>query len=218
MRAPPQSPADADWSRALEAGAAELGTPLTEAARRQLEAFVPLLLRWNRVYNLTAIEEPSEIVTRHLLDSLAVLPWLEGSRALDVGSGAGFPGIPLAIARPQMHITLLDSREKRVRFLRQAVSELGLPRVEVVLARVEQYRGVDAFDSVLARAFSSLADLVVGVGPLCAPGGVVLAMKGVYPAEELADPALAAYAAEVTRLQVPGLAAERHMVRLRAPT
>lgn len=201
---------------ALVAGATRLGVELSARARTQMADFVALLLRWNRVYNLTAIDDPADIVTRHLLDSLAVFPWLQGGRALDVGSGAGFPGIPLAIARPDMPFTLLDSREKRVRFLRQAVAELGLKHVEVVLARVEQYRDVPPFDVVLARAFSALADLLQGIGPLCAPGGVVLALKGVYPAEELADPALASYAAEVARLQVPGLGAERHVVCLRS--
>lgn len=215
MNVPPGTTPRQVWEPALEDGVAALGLHLAPGALAQLKAFVPLLLRWNRVYNLTAIEDPREMVTRHLLDSLAVLPFLQGTRALDVGSGGGFPGIPLAVAQPERHFTLLDSREKKVRFLRQAVSELGLANVDVVAARVEQYRDVAPFDTLLARAFGSLGELVQAAAPLCRPGGVVVALKGTYPAEELSDSALAGYAIDVQRLRVPGLSAERHVVCLR---
>lgn len=196
----------------LAAGLAALGTPLPAGAVPRLAALVGLLVKWNRVYNLTAVDQPADIVAKHLLDSLSVEPYLRGPRVLDIGSGAGFPGLPLAMARPDLEFTLLDSREKRVRFLRQTVAELELPNVVAVAARIEHYRQARHYQTLITRAFGSLADLVVAGEPLRAPEGWFLAMKGVYPAEELADPALAAFRVEVKRLAVPGLDAQRHLV------
>lgn len=179
-----------------------------------LAAFVALLVRWNRVYNLTSVRRPEDMVFRHILDSVAVLPWLHGPRVLDVGSGAGLPGIPLAILQPACTFWLLDSNGKRTRFMQQAVVELGLTNVQVVQARIEAYQPAAPFDSILSRAFATLADMLHAAGPLCAPGGRLLALKGVHPDDELAA-VPADYAVRgVHRLIVPGLAAERHVVHL----
>ncbi|MHB1950361.1 MAG: 16S rRNA (guanine(527)-N(7))-methyltransferase RsmG [Acidiferrobacteraceae bacterium] len=214
---PPMVAAD-DVSSAgpiLDQGLAALGLDLGDAARDALLRFVALLRKWNRVHNLTSIEHPGEIVTRHLLDSLSVLPFVQGRRVIDIGSGAGFPGLPLALARPESHFTLLDSREKRTRFLRQAVAEMELRNVEIVSDRAEHYAPAARFDTVVTRAFGSIADFTRCAGHLRAPGGVLLAMKGTYPAEELAD-GHEPYSAQVVALRVPMLDAERHVVVLKS--
>jgi 16S rRNA (guanine527-N7)-methyltransferase len=195
----------------LARGLATLGIELPAAVPAQMLAFLDLLEKWNRRYNLTAVRDPEQMVPRHLLDSLVVLPWLRGARALDIGTGAGLPGIPLALARPDMHFALLDSNAKKLAFVRQAVHELGISNVEVVQARVEAFRPSTLFDTVMARAFSSLAELLSVATPLCAPGGCVLAMKGVFPQEEL-DEVGAGYRLDVKPLVVPGLDASRHLV------
>lgn len=184
------------------------------AAIAPLAGYVALLARWNRVYNLTSVRQPEDMVFRHILDSVAVLPWLCGPRVLDVGSGAGLPGIPLAIVRPDCQFYLLDSNGKRTRFMQQAVTELGLTNVQVVQARVEAYRPAELFDSILSRAFATLADMLHGAGHLCAPGGRLLALKGVYPDDELAAVPADYAVIGVQRLAVPGLTAERHVVHL----
>ena len=164
-----------------------------------------LLAKWNAAYNLTAVRDPQEMVTRHLLDSLALLPYVQGPRVLDIGTGPGLPGIPLAVARPDCSFTLLDANAKKTRFVTQAVGELGLKNVDVVQARVENYRPVEKFDTLVARAFSSIADMLNNAQHLCAPGGRFLAMKGVYPEEELAAIPAAYAVSEVVALKVPGL-------------
>jgi 16S rRNA (guanine527-N7)-methyltransferase len=153
-------------------------------------------------------------VVRHILDSLAVLPWLQGPRVLDVGSGAGLPGIPLALAQPDGQFHLLDSNGKRSRFLRQAVAELPLDNVTVVHSRLADYRPAGHFDSILARAFGTLAELAAGAIHLCAPGGRLLAMKGTYPDAELIHLPATCRLVSVYPLRVPHLAAERHLVHL----
>ena len=200
--------------RLLAAGLREL--PLEVDAERQgrLLAFLGLLEKWNGVYNLTAVRDPAEMVTLHLLDSLAVLPHVRGERLLDVGAGPGLPGIPLAIVAPGRRYTLLDSNGKKVRFMRQAVLELGLQQVEVVQARVESYRPDAPFDTVISRAFASLREFVGLAGAHCAPGGRLLAMKGQYPEAELAELPPGWRAVAVHRLAIPGLAAQRHLVEL----
>ena len=167
-------------------GSEQLGIPLPVEAITRLVAYLTLLERWNRAYNLTAVRDPDAMVVRHLLDSLSILPWLEGPRVLDVGSGAGLPGIPLAIARPDCEFCLLDSNGKRTRFLTQVAAELRLPQENEVRARVEDYRPGTPFNSVVSRAFATLAELVADAGRLCAPTGRLLAMKGVFPDDELA--------------------------------
>ena len=185
--------------------------PLPVADRQRLLVFVRLLAKWNAAYNLTAVRDPEEMVTRHLLDSLVLLPYLHGSRVLDIGTGPGLPGIPLAVARPDCAFTLLDANAKKTRFVTQAVGELGLKNVDVLQARVENYRPEQKFDTLVARAFSSIADMLNSAQHLCAPGGRFLAMKGMYPEEELAAIPAEFAVTEVAALQVPGLDAARHL-------
>lgn len=185
--------------------------PLPLADRQRLLAFVRLLVKWNAAYNLTAVRDPQEMIARHLLDSLVLLPYVQGPRVLDIGTGPGLPGIPLAIARPDCAFTLLDANAKKTRFVTQAVGELGLKNVAVVQTRVENYRPVEKFDTLVARAFSSIADMLENAQHLCAPGGRFLAMKGVYPEAELAAVPPAFAVSEVAVLKVPGLDAERHL-------
>ncbi|MDX9874585.1 MAG: 16S rRNA (guanine(527)-N(7))-methyltransferase RsmG [Spongiibacteraceae bacterium] len=200
--------------RQLDAGLAALQLDLPASARERLLVYVGLLHKWNRAYNLTAVRVPAEMVSRHLLDSLAVLPHLRGSRFADVGTGAGLPGIPLAIARPDAQFDLFDSNGKKVRFLIQAIAGLGLTNVTARQVRIEQVRPAVGYDGVLSRAFASLQDMVGCTAQLLAPEGRFFAMKGLWPADELA--ALPdGYTVEAGhRLQVPGEIAERHLVIL----
>lgn len=197
--------------------ALNLDCPLDVQAR--LLDYVQLLHKWNRVYNLTAVRDPAQMVTRHLLDSLTVWPYIVGQRILDVGTGAGLPGIPLALLsvnkQPDRRFVLLDSNSKKTRFLQQAVAELGLDNVQVVHARTESFQPEQGFDIVISRAFASVADMLAGAGQHCVPGGLILAMKGTDPAAELdgLDPAFELE--QVYRLQVPGLEEDRHLVCLR---
>ncbi len=185
-----------------------------EDAASRLAAYVDLLAHWNRAYNLTAVRRPQDMVARHILDSLAVLPWLRGRRVLDVGSGAGLPGIPLAVLRPDLEFTLLDSNGKRTRFMTQAVLELKLANTQIVQARVETYQPTAPFDSIVSRAFASLAAYLTGAGRLCASGGDLLAMKGVRPEAELMELPEGYKVMGIHALQVPELGAERHLIRL----
>lgn len=195
-------------------GSQRLGIRLPEEAVARLVAYLALLERWNRAYNLTAVRDPRAMVVRHVLDSLSILSWVEGPRVLDVGSGAGLPGIPLAIARPEYEFCLLDSNGKRTRFLTQVAIELCLSNVGVVRGRIEEYRPETPFNSVVSRAFSTLADMVADAGRLCAPEGRLLAMKGVFPDDELARLPSGYAVVGVYPLHVPHLEAERHLVHL----
>lgn len=198
----------------LKAGIAALGLGLPEGAEAKLLAYLALLDKWNRVYNLTAVRDPARMVSHHLLDSLAVVPYFEGASVLDVGSGGGLPGIPLAIARPELQVTLIDSIAKKTAFLLQAKAELGLANLSVVTSRVEDFRPASGFDVVTSRAFSDLKEFVVLTRHLLAPGGHWLAMKGLYPNEELAVlPADVKVSADHA-LVVPGLEASRHLIVL----
>lgn len=205
---------DRSLELAISDGCAELGVPLPPDAVTRLGAYLALLERWNRAYNLTAVRDPEAMVIRHILDSLSILPWVEGPRVLDVGSGAGLPGIPLALARPDFTFCLLDSNGKRTRFMTQAINELSLANVQVVRSRVEDYRPEALFNSVVARAFATLAAMAADAGRLCAPGGRLLAMKGVFPEEELAHLPVGYQVVDVYPLRVPRLAAERHLAHL----
>jgi len=195
-------------------GCEQLGLRLPAAATRGLTAYLALLERWNRAYNLTAVRDPAAMVVRHLLDSLSILPWLEGPRVLDVGSGAGLPGIPLSIVRTDCKFCLLDSNGKRTRFLTQVCAELQLNNVCVVRSRVEDYQPAFLFNSVVSRAFATLADMVADAGRLCAAEGRLLAMKGVFPDDELARLPPGYRVAGIYPLQVPSLEADRHLVHL----
>jgi 16S rRNA (guanine527-N7)-methyltransferase len=198
--------------RILAEGLTELGLELDAVVQRKLLDYVALLAKWNRAYNLTAVREPGQMVVRHLLDSLVILPWLQGPRVLDVGTGPGLPGIPLALARPDLDFTLLDSNGKKIRFLIQAVAELGLKNVDVVQSRVEAYRPEALFETILARAFASIAELVEQTRHLLAANGRYLAMKGAYPVAEVAALPADFEVTGVHTLRVPGLEAERHLL------
>lgn len=194
-------------------GVVRMGIDAPEGAVACLATYVALLERWNRVYNLTAVRRAEDMVTRHILDSLSILPWLQGPQILDVGSGAGLPGIPLAIVRPELDFVLLDSNAKRTRFMIQAAAELRLTNVQVVRCRVEDYQPeIGGFDSVLSRAFASLAEFLTHAGRLCAPAGRLLAMKGVHPDDELGRLPAGFVVVGVYALKVPGLDAQRHIV------
>lgn len=202
----------------LAEGLKQLGLDLAPDVQAQLLKFAGLLHKWNKVHNLTAIREPLKMVTHHLLDSLAVLPYVSGGRLADVGSGGGLPGIPLAIEKPGLAITLLDSNHKKAVFLRQAVIDLGLKNVEVVGERVEQFRPEHLFDTVISRAFSDLAEFVKLTRHLLAADGRFLAMKGVYPHEEIAALPPDIKVEQVVSLEVPELGAKRHLVVMRVLT
>jgi 16S rRNA (guanine527-N7)-methyltransferase len=197
---------------ALEHAAAALHVELADEQAATLERYLDLLEKWNRVYNLTAIRERSRMVTHHLLDSLSVVPHLRGPNVLDVGSGAGLPGIPIAIAQPALRVTLLEANQKKSAFLTQAVGELRLANVTVVTERVESWRTAARFDTIVSRAFADLGEFVAAAGRLLAPRGVIAAMKGVHPYEEIERLPQGYRVLEVVRLAVPGLAAERHLV------
>ncbi|MCG2634862.1 MAG: 16S rRNA (guanine(527)-N(7))-methyltransferase RsmG [Gammaproteobacteria bacterium] len=202
--------------RILSGGLKELGLELEPTLQTRALELVALVAKWNRHYNLTAVREVNEMVSRHLLDSLALLRHLPSAkRLIDVGSGAGFPGIPLALARPESHITLLDSSRKRCRFLHQATAELKLTNTAVIETRVEQTTDIEPFEGVVCRAFAPLPRLLELAGHLCAPAGYIYALKGLVPEEELASLPGDFKLERVTVLQVPGLSASRHLIVLK---
>lgn len=208
-------PAESDGlSRILVQGAGAIGMALNRAQIERLLGFVDLLVRWNRAYNLTAIRDPAAMVSRHLLDSLAVASFLQGESILDLGTGAGLPGLPLALVEPSRFFWLLDSNGKKVRFVRQAVLELGLTNVEPVQSRIESYRPGRKFSTIVTRAVASIAELHAQTVPLLASPGLLLIMKGRYPRDELAHPALAGLSLAVRPLRVPFLDGERHLIEI----
>jgi len=198
--------------QALEEGLGELALAIDSQGREQLLAYLDLLGKWNRAYNLTAVREPLAMVSRHLLDSLSISPWVDRGPVLDVGSGAGLPGIPLAIAHPDRAFTLLDTNGKKTRFLEQCRLQLGLPNLRVLHARVEHLEQPGGFPLITARAFTALPNLVEWCGDLLAPDGRFLAMKGTRPDAELAALPAAWQAVEEISLQVPGCEGERHLL------
>jgi 16S rRNA (guanine527-N7)-methyltransferase len=199
----------------IESGALALGLALPPAALDRLAAYLALIARWNKVYNLTAVREPAQMVPRHLLDALAVLPHIEARDLVDIGSGAGIPGIPIAIARPNMRVTLLESNGKKARFLGTVRRELGLENVEVVQARAESFRPAQAPDAATARAVASLGELGALARPWLAAGGGLYALKGRAIEAELAALPSGFELVGVQALVVPGLDAERRLVVLR---
>lgn len=199
----------------LARGLAALEMDVSPQAQENLLAFAVLLGKWNKVYNLTALREEEQVISHHLLDSLAVLPHLGAARRLaDIGSGGGLPGIPLAIARPDVHVALVESNQKKSAFQQQARIELGLDNVSVHCERVEGWQPEEKCDVVISRAFSDLAEFVRLSGHLLAAGGALLAMKGVHPYEEIAQLPAGWRVAEVMPLQVPGVEGARHLVRV----
>jgi 16S rRNA (guanine527-N7)-methyltransferase len=196
----------------LAEGAGILGVELALPARQKMLDYLRLLDKWNRVYRLTAITDPAQAVSHHLLDSLAVLPFVDATTLLDVGSGGGTPGIPLAIARPELQVVLVDSNAKKEAFLRQVAIELALGNVAVHRGRVEAYRPAERFANIAARAFADLGTLVASSRHLLRAGGRWLAMKGLRPDGEIARLPAGVRVAGVHRLPVPGVDGERHLV------
>jgi 16S rRNA (guanine527-N7)-methyltransferase len=191
-----------------------LGVPADPAVVATLAGFVALLEKWNRAYNLTGTRDAADLVTRHILDSLSLRPFLQGISVLDVGTGAGLPGLPLAMVEPQRHFTLLDSGGKKIRFVRHVVGQLALANVTAEQCRVESYAPPDAFDSVVCRAFTSLESFCRGSGRLVAAGGRLLAMKGrLEPSETAALPS-GWRITSAEPVEVPGLDGQRHIVVL----
>ncbi len=193
-------------------GARALGVPLTEEANLKLVALLDLLAKWNSVYNLTALQTRDEWIALHLLDSLSLAPHVQGRRWLDVGCGPGFPGLPMAIAIPQQHWTLVDSNQKKTAFAAQAAAELGLRNVDVRQSRIEAFRPSENFDGAVSRAFSSLADFVRLAGHLVKTDGNLIAMKGRLPQDELDTLPNDFRCSGVVPLRVPDVDAERHLI------
>jgi 16S rRNA (guanine527-N7)-methyltransferase len=200
--------------RTLLVGAREQGIELEPARAAALLRLISELREWNQRFNLTGITDPVEMVRKHLLDSLSVQPYLRGTRIADVGTGAGFPGLPLAVINPERQFALIEATGKKARFVRHAADVMGLANVEVIPARSEDWRGPAPFDCVLTRALGKLADFVRVAGHLCAPGGRLLAMKGRHPDSEIAALPPGWRAVAVHDVRIPGLAAERCIVEL----
>ncbi|WP_415845956.1 16S rRNA (guanine(527)-N(7))-methyltransferase RsmG [Stutzerimonas zhaodongensis] len=207
----------AGYAEELEEGAQQLGVVLSDNQREQLLAYLALLSKWNKAYNLTAVRDTAEMVSRHLLDSLSVAPHVQpgGSRWLDVGSGGGMPGIPLAILFPERHFTLLDSNGKKTRFLTQVKLELKLANLEVVHSRVEQFKPAQPFNGITSRAFSSLEDFTSWTRHLGDLDSCWLAMKGIQPDDELQALPVDFQLERCVVLKVPGCQGQRHLLILR---
>lgn len=195
----------------LSRGCDSLGVANEPAQQEQLLAYLQLMIKWNRAYNLTAVRDPQQMVTRHLLDSLSIAPYIAGHRLIDVGTGGGLPGVPLSILFPDREFHLLDSNGKKTRFLFQVKTALRLDNMRVHQARVESF-DEGPFDVVLSRAFASLEDMVNGCQHLLTPGGHFLAMKGAYPETELSALEDRCQLRAVYPLEVPGLGEQRHLV------
>lgn len=196
----------------LEQGLALLGASDSAESAPRLVQFLELVRKWNKIYNLTAILSDERMVVEHLLDSLSILALLRPPRVLDIGTGAGFPGIPIAIANPALRVTLLDSSHKRCAFLRQAAIDLALTNVDIACTRVEQFRPAEPYDTVVSRAFAETATFAAVAESLVHDSGILLAMKGAYPAEEIQRLPGSVRVLEVVALRVPGLDAQRHAV------
>lgn len=204
-------------AQALALGLAELGLTLSQRQQKQLLEYLAEFHKWNRAYNLSAVRDPQAMLHRHLLDSLSVLPQVSAiapRRLIDVGTGGGLPGLPLAIALPDTQVTLLDSNGKKTRFLFHIKTRLGLGNVTVINDRSQAHRPEPGYDLVISRAFASLADMLTACSHLVAEAGVILAMKGIYPEEELAEVAAQADLVASHSLQVPGNEGDRHLLEL----
>ncbi|PID46571.1 MAG: 16S rRNA (guanine(527)-N(7))-methyltransferase RsmG [Proteobacteria bacterium] len=198
------------WTR----GIAQLGIAISDSQLTQLKKYIELLQRWNKTYNLTAIRKMDDMIPAHIFDSLVVAPYIEGKNCLDVGSGAGLPGIPLAIIQPERHFTLLDTNGKKTRFIQQAIIELSLKNADVVQSRVESWKPDTLYDAIISRAFASISDFVNGCSMHLAKNGVFYAMKGQFPEDEMAS--LPKNFALESRhpLEVPYLVGERYLLKI----
>jgi 16S rRNA (guanine527-N7)-methyltransferase len=200
----------------LSHGLAEMALPISDAQQQSLLQYVALLHKWNKVYNLTAVREPERMIALHILDSLVIQPYVrDAATLLDVGTGGGLPGIPLAITCPNLRVTMLDSLQKKTTFVRQAIGELALKNAEVVCERVEKFQPKEKLTIVTSRAFAELKDFVEGAAHLLADNGRMLAMKGVYPHEEITRLPGSHVVEKVIELRVPQVVGERHLVVLK---
>ncbi|EGF4039223.1 16S rRNA (guanine(527)-N(7))-methyltransferase RsmG [Salmonella enterica] len=195
---------------------ADAGISLTDHQKTLLVAYVDMLHKWNKAYNLTSVRDPNEMLVRHILDSIVVAPYLQGQRFIDVGTGPGLPGIPLAIVLPDAHFTLLDSLGKRVRFLRQVQHELKLENITPVQSRVEAYPSEPPFDGVISRAFASLNDMVSWCHHLPGEKGRFYALKGQLPGDEIASLPDDFSVESVEKIHIPQLEGERHLVIIKS--
>lgn len=200
----------------LARGLESLGLPLPKEASGKLLAYVDLLAKWNRTYNLTAIREPERMVTHHLIDSLAVLPYLPAGSLVDIGAGGGLPGIPIAIAQPERQVVLNDSNHKKGAFMQQAAIELGLTNVEVHIGRAEEWHPPERFDGAVSRAFAELSDYIATCRHLVKTDGFFAAMKGLYPDDEIARLPQDIQCDPARKLEVPLIEGERHFLLCRA--
>ncbi len=200
----------------LQAGIDQLGLTIAIDIQKQMLGYLELLQQWNKAMNLTAVKGTKQQIKLHLLDSLAVTPYLSGNRIVDVGTGAGLPGIPLALTNPALSVTLLDASKKRTLFLTQAVHELNITNVDIHQVRVESFTVSPGFDSIVTRAFSSLTQMIAKTQHLLVPGGRFLAMKGQLPVAELTELDQQQWSSDVYALTVPGLAQQRHAIVITA--
>jgi 16S rRNA (guanine527-N7)-methyltransferase len=198
----------------LAQGIESLGLKIEVPVQQDLLQYLELLRKWNKVYNLTAIRDAEQMLSHHLLDSLSIVPYVRGPRVLDMGCGAGLPGIPLALARPDLQVVMMDANAKKTRFVQQAITELKLGNAEAVHARAEDYTAPGGFDTVTSRAFSSLEDFLGLAAPYLRKGGQLLAMKGRYPTQELELSFNQFRLIAVHQLEVPFLDSERHLVEM----
>ena len=203
-----------DVEQRITDGLAQLGVAAGPDPAAALLRYLTLLQQWNRAYNLTSVTGLDDMAVRHILDSATARPYLSGAAILDAGTGAGLPGIPLALLEPSRRFTLLDSVGKKVRFLHQAVAELGLVNVALAQARLEDWQPQELFDTVICRAFGTLAEFVAACGRLVTPAGRLVAMKGRHPADEVCAVPGPWCVVALERVTVPGLDAERHIVVL----
>ncbi len=192
-----------------------LESSLSLNQREKLAQYLQLMMKWNKVYNLTAITDPHAMVIKHILDSLSIAPYLHGQRVIDVGTGAGLPGVPLSIIRPDLRFVLLDSNGKKIRFLNQTLLELCMENVEIIHERAENYNPEYCFDTVMTRAFASIPDMLSATQHLCCKNGSFLAMKGADPADELKTISNEFVVKQIIPLNIPGLDAERHLVEIK---
>ncbi len=198
----------------MQAGLEQMRLSISSSVQDQLVQYLELLHKWNKTYNLTAVREPGQMVARHLLDSLSILPYVKGARVLDVGSGPGLPGLPLALVRPDLHCVLLDSNHKKTRFLVQTCASLGMENIEIIHNRIEKFQPDEKFDTLVSRAFASLREFVQRTAHLSHPDIRWLAMKGRYPAEELAELPGLVQVESINKLPVPDTEGERHVIVL----
>ncbi|MES3006601.1 MAG: 16S rRNA (guanine(527)-N(7))-methyltransferase RsmG [Pseudomonadota bacterium] len=203
-------------TKKLQLGLDELGLKLDEHQKSQLLDYLDLLNKWNKAFNLSGVKDSTEMLSRHLLDSLTLVPFIAGNRILDVGTGPGLPGIPLAICFPDKAFILLDSNGKKTRFVFQAKLQLGLANVEVQNTRIEKYHSQELVDIIVCRAFSSLADLVTVTKHLTKSPAKIIAMKGIYPADELAVLPHGFTLVRASKVDVPGNPGERHIIEISA--